>query len=376
MARKVAFRPGNAENPRAVTLQLYLLRQMMAALVVIAGGITFVVFPAVAVGAVHKLGGVNVGAMLGYLPLVGMGLVPYLVPMAFLLAVVSVFGRLAAQNEWTAIRMARVNPLKTLLPAILVALCLGGSTYYLLATVVPNYKYEQTVYRRSTVIEAFKNLSPGRTELTFEDFHLDAARRAGPNSFAEVLLYLPGPTPEEDQEFVAELATFKFTENELEISLTDARIVLDETAIEAGNIGLAVSLDQLFPPPSVSRTRGKYMTSKQMRDALDLSGPGEGIDAGKRVEYEYEVNRRRALSLSYLLFLFLGAPIGIALRKGTQLAAMTTGVGVAFIYYIASLRMGKQIIQMSDISPLVAVWSTNGIGAVIGLVLTWRIVRR
>ena len=166
------------------------------------------------------------GAMLGYLPLVGMGLIPYLVPMAYLLAVTSVYGKLAAQNEWTAIRMARINPLSMLLPAFVVGAALGGGTYVLLSTVGPNFKYEQTLYRRYTVIEAFKNLSPGRTELSFDDFHLDAARRAGPNSFAEVLLYLPRKPPEEDQEFVAELATFKFTEEALEISLIDARVVL------------------------------------------------------------------------------------------------------------------------------------------------------
>ena len=66
----------------------------------------------------------------------------------------------------------------------------------------------------------------------------------------------------------------------------------------------------------------------------------------------------------------------IALRKGTRLAAMTAGVGVAFVYYVASLRMGKQIIEISDISPFLAVWSTNGIGVFIGAVLSYRIVRR
>ena len=377
MATGVAFCPRNAENPRAVTLQLYLLRQILTALALTAGGIAFVVFPAVAVGAVQKLGGVSISSMLGYLPLVGMGLVPYLVPMAFLLAVVSVFGRMAAQNEWTAIRMARVHPFRMLIPPLLVAAGLGAGTYYLLATVVPNYKYNQTVYRRSTVIDAFKNLSPGRTELAFEDFYLNASHRPGPNSFAEVVLFLPGKTKAEDKKVVADLATFSFGDEDLTIELRNARTVIkghSETTAE--HVFLAIPLSEIFPPPDVRRSRGKYMTSEQLKEVLDSPEKSAATEPKQLANYAYVLNWRRALAMSYLLFVLLGAPIGIALRKGTQLAAMTAGVGVAFVYYVASLRLGEQIVEIGGVSPFLAVWSTNLIGATLGLVLCYRIVRR
>jgi lipopolysaccharide export LptBFGC system permease protein LptF len=247
--------------------------------------------------------------------------------------------------------------------------------------VVPNYKYNQTVYRRTTVIDAFKNLSPGRTELAFEDFYLNASYRPGPNSFAEVVLFLPGATAAEDTKVVADLATFSFTEEVLTIELRNARTANKgntggNNEITAEHIFMTKPLSELFPAPDANRTRGKYMTSALLGEVLASPEKSALVEPKRLADYAYEVQRRRALAMSYLLFVLLGAPIGIALRKGTQLAAMTAGVGVAFVYYVASLRMGKQIIEIADVSPFLAVWSTNAIGALIGLVLTYRIVRR
>jgi lipopolysaccharide export system permease protein len=118
------------------------------------------------------------------------------------------------------------------------------------------------------------------------------------------------------------------------------------------------------------------MTSSQLQAILDSPEKSAELEPKRLADYAYEVHRRRALSMSYLLFVLLGAPIGIALRKGTQLAAMTAGVGISFVYYVASLRMGKQLIDIADVAPEYAVWSTNLIGLACGLVLTWRVVRR
>ena len=55
---------------------------------------------------------------------------------------------------------------------------------------------------------------------------------------------------------------------------------------------------------------------------------------------------------------------------------MSASVGVAFVYYIGSLQLGKQLAAIAGIPADVAVWSTNGVGLLIGLVLVWRSLRR
>ena len=93
-----------------MTLQLYVLRQLLFSFLFSLGGIALLVFPSVAVQAVHKMQGVSPTTILQYMPLVLVDLVPYLLPMAFLLAVVATFGRIAADRELVAINMSDTHP--------------------------------------------------------------------------------------------------------------------------------------------------------------------------------------------------------------------------------------------------------------------------
>ncbi|MDF1798798.1 MAG: LptF/LptG family permease [Planctomycetota bacterium] len=353
-------------------LHLYILRQLLWAMVAAVGGITFVIFPAIAVSAVHKLGGVGMGAFANFLPLVAMDLMPYLVPMGFLLATVAVFGRLAADNEWTAIRMARRNPLTMLALPLALAMLLGAGTQRLQSDVRPEWKYKQKVYAKTMLRESFKELNPGRTELAFGDFYLNAARRPSADSFAEVLVYLPGQDDEEDRKIVADLATFRFQGEDLVVAFVNQRIVLGPSDTSLGNVELRIPLADIFEDPHQDRDRAKYYTSSQIAAMLEEGG----LDSNLARKFEYELHRRRLLSVSYVLFLLLGAPIGLYLRRGTQLAAMTTAVGIALVYHISTIRVGSTLAELESLPVGAAMWSTTVLGLGLGLVLTFRVVRR
>ena len=102
----------------------------------------FIALPGIAAAAIHKLENANMVLVFGYLPLVVQNLTPYVLPIGFLLAVVSTYGRLAAENEWTAIMMAGVRPLKMFMPALVLALGLGAGMYGMVSEVLPTLKKE------------------------------------------------------------------------------------------------------------------------------------------------------------------------------------------------------------------------------------------
>jgi len=359
-----------------VILQLYILRQLAVTLAIFLGGITFVIFPAVAVSAITRLGGVNLSAILRYLPLAAMDLLPYLLPMGFLLAITAAYGRLAADNEWTAMQMARRNPFKLLAPAVLLAILFSLGTYHLLATVRPEWKYEQRAFARTALIDSFKELNPGRTELAFGDFYLNAARRPAPNTFAEVLVHIPGGSDEEDLKLVADRATFRFTDTDLVVAFENARIIKGANDLTQERPEIAIPLAELFQDEEGTREAGKYFTSAQLRERLADPSILAPLSPSRIAQYHYELQRRPAFAVGFLLFVLFGAPIGLRLRKGTRLAAMSASVGVAFVYYIGSLQLGKQLAEIAGVAPDLAVWSTNAVGFVVGLVLTWRSLGR
>jgi lipopolysaccharide export LptBFGC system permease protein LptF len=122
-------------------IQLYVLRQLLAALLFALGGLAVIVFPTVAVQAVNKLGAISVALLATYLPLVIAKLVPYLLPMAFLLAVVATYGRLAADRELIAIHLSGSHPLRLAVPGLMLAAPFVLGTNYLLGEVAPELDY-------------------------------------------------------------------------------------------------------------------------------------------------------------------------------------------------------------------------------------------
>jgi len=92
--------------------------------------------------------------------------------------------------------------------------------------------------------------------------------------------------------------------------------------------------------------------------------------------YRYEIHRRYALSMTYVLFLLLGIPPGILLRSGTQLAAFVGAMGYAFLYYVLAFRLGEILKDSEVLTPVLAAWSTNLLFLVAGAVLCFRTLWR
>ena len=353
-----------------MTLQIYIVRQLLLAFAFATTGILMIVLPSIAIQAIHKLGAVSLGVVARYLPMVVVELVPYLLPMAFLLGVVATFGRLAAERELIAVRMAGVHPARLSLPVILLAFALTGATNILLAEVCPNWKYNQRSYMRQAQVEILRNLSRGRTEIEFGASSLKADD-VHDNVFEGVLLDLV----REDEERLtidAERAVLEVNEDLLTIKLSGARVLAENARLENESPVFHFSLDELIPMKRLERKRAKYHPSSRLRSEL-----ASGDTTQERAdELVYEIHRRHALSVTYILFLLIGIPTGIVLRSSTQLGAFTGAIGYSFLYYLLAMRLSKELALSGAVHPLIAAWTTDAIFLVIGLVLFVRTLWR
>lgn len=385
-----------------MTLQLYLLRQLLVSIGFALAGLGFLVLPAITVQAVHKLEGAGLGAVLEYVPLVLIELFPYLVPIAFLLGIVATFGRLAADNEWTAIQMAGIGPLRMLLPGLALASVGMVGTYLVLATIAPEWKYQQRAYLRDSQLEKVAGLGLGRTQFSIGEMFVDAMSTDGAGSFSEVILGIPpemlgtggegGEGGEEGERapedgagaegdlivVIADEVQVRIEDGLLKMFFANMRSLRENQELANEYPYLIQPLAELISQKEKSRSEPKYMTTALM--ARRLTGeyePGEELlTAKKRAEYRYEIHRRLALAASYAVFLLLGAATGLWLRSGTQLGAMTGAIGFAFVYYMLSLELGKELAQLGLIAPEVAAWATNAIFLVLGAALARRVLWR
>lgn len=377
-----------------MTLELYLLRRLIGGLVFACGGMALVAVPCVLVHAVHKVAGVGMAAVLGYVPILMLELAPYLLPLGFLLAVVSSYGRLAADNEWTAMLMAGIHPLRLARPALWVALVLSGGLYFLSTNVSPSLNYQKKNYGKNSAMQLLKSLNPGRTELRFGDFYLSALERDPDdrNLFRQVFLHLPPSGEKPAQTIFAQAVQIVVDGSILTVEMAEPRWADERFDTRVGRASAQYDLDEYFSTDAKNRASWRFQTSAVLSERLDhtrglVARDGEAALAGLShsdgiIPFKdlraaaYELHSRSALLLVCPMFLLLGLPTGLVLRRGSQLAALAAAISYALAYYLISMRMGKVLANSAVVPEWAAAWGATLLGTLIGVFFTWRALRR
>jgi lipopolysaccharide export LptBFGC system permease protein LptF len=357
------------DNPRRVRIQLYVLRQLLFSLLFSIAGLSLIVLPTIAIQAVNKLGAISAGTVVQYLPLVVAELVPTLMPMAFLLAVVATYGRLAAERELIAIKMAGIHPARLALPALMVALPLALGTDHLLGQLSPELKYQQRTVIREADVTRFKTMLQGHNVVPFGKHVLRGENRGDVMLNAQLDMVLDD---ESRVSVSAAEARIDIEGDLLVVRMKQARVLTEDASFDNAAPIRSWKLSELFPRTPKNRSDPKYLTS----DEMDVALAGKELTPAQREEYLYEIHRRHALSVTYLLFLLLGIPTGVVLRSSTQLGAFTGAVGYAFLYYVLAMRLGKVLAETGALPPLLAAWATNGLFLAVGLVFFVRALWR
>jgi LPS export ABC transporter permease LptG/LPS export ABC transporter permease LptF len=157
--------------------------------------------------------------------------------------------------------------------------------------------------------------------------------------------------------------------NRIQLSLRDASLH------EMGADGVAVDIayprgDQALQAAPPEQRRAKpfvEMSTSELR-AHARAGP-------EVVEARIELQRRFALPLACLALALVGAPLGIASRKGGRGSGYVTAIFLAFFcYYMAFISL-IGLAQQRAIAPEIAVWTPNAAFLVAGLILLARLER-
>jgi lipopolysaccharide export system permease protein len=120
-----------------------------------------------------------------------------------------------------------------------------------------------------------------------------------------------------------------------------------------------------------SRTIDKILTSKNI--VLSSFRSEEAIQDQVN-SYMVEINKKYALPVACIVFILIGAPLGVMVRKG--------GFGVAasislffFVIYWAFLIGGEKLADRNIISPFWGMWSANILLSIAGITLTTKTVQ-
>jgi lipopolysaccharide export system permease protein len=91
-------------------------------------------------------------------------------------------------------------------------------------------------------------------------------------------------------------------------------------------------------------------------------------------EYQVEIHKKYAIPVACLVFVLIGAPLGIMARRGTFGVAASISLGF-FLLYWACLIGGEKLADRGYIDPWFGMWVANIVLGVLGLYLTIRTAR-
>jgi lipopolysaccharide export system permease protein len=90
--------------------------------------------------------------------------------------------------------------------------------------------------------------------------------------------------------------------------------------------------------------------------------------------YLVEIHKKFSIPFACIVFVFIGAPLGIMSRRGTFGMSASLSLGF-FIFYWACLKGGENLADRGYFDPWVGMWIANIVLGIIGLYLTVRTAR-
>jgi len=91
-------------------------------------------------------------------------------------------------------------------------------------------------------------------------------------------------------------------------------------------------------------------------------------------KFEVEIQKKYAIPFACIVFVFIGAPLGIMARRGTFGAGASLSLGF-FLLYWTSLIQGERLADRGFLDPWLAMWMANIVLGLLGLYLTVRSAR-
>jgi lipopolysaccharide export system permease protein len=91
-------------------------------------------------------------------------------------------------------------------------------------------------------------------------------------------------------------------------------------------------------------------------------------------KYEVEVNKKFSIPFACIVFVLIGAPLGIKSRKGSFGVGFSVSIGF-FLLYWACLIGGEELADRQLVSPALAMWFPNIVVGAAGIILTYRTIK-
>lgn len=317
------------------------------------------------------------------------------VPMAFLVGIVTTFGRLAADNEISAMKTAGVGIHKLVVPVVITSFILSifmvfsmdftiprGNEAYSRLSIDIRRKHPALVLEPDAIMEEmsgegrkwyFENIDSktGRMksiriwERTTGMHKLITAEEGELNFFDEwtvLRLYNGAVYQADNKDPVKGYVVGNFAEDEIILDISDSLNRDAKASSRPRNMsmnGIKESLKKLhgeLESPQTSRETKKYIQKYLLNEHL------------------VELHKKISIPFACLAFGLIGVPVGLMVRRGGRMIGLGVGVGIITLYYVM-LTAGEKIAKVGAYPPFLGAWTPNILTGVAGIILIIMTIR-
>jgi lipopolysaccharide export system permease protein len=361
------------------TLSLYVTREVVAYTLIGLAAITLVMVARGIVRVLDQLigAGFALDDLARMIALLATTLAIYALPVSFLFGVLLAIGRMASDQEITAMRACGVGIRGLLAPIALLGVLLSLTTFALSLEGEPAARRAMKAAIRTLLVRG-ASVEPGRFS-TVGDRTLYVDEREGANRLRGVMIF-DRSDPKQPFLVFAEAGEMRFDEARAELLLSlergDVHIESDGTGRERyhriGFDRLEYTLDVavLMGPDATRRPRD--MTLAQLREAAARIAAGSTEKLrDPPASFAMNIERRYALPMAPALFALVGVPLGMQRKRGARSYGVILCALLAFGYY-GLVSFCEALANEKGLPPRVAAWLPNLVYAAVGTVLLLR----
>ena len=362
--------------------------------------------------------------VLTIIPLMVPSMLPYTIPAATLFATCNVYGRLAKDNEITALRAAGVNLCVILSPSLLLGLAATAATAGLYYDVIPrsyemvrDHLLQDTNELLYTLLKRNGSIKDQRLPYVLfvrdvrGDRLIDAVfkRKAKPSGYDTVARareatlrvekVIDPQTGKQVNEVVVSMsncvlcnearkggptATLTVRNQEYRERLP-AGLFGDKDSPRASDVGWPRLLARTEELRERERQREATIRADETRIAT-LTEHERNVLTHRKESQKYalrefrsylaELQLRPALAVGCLCFALIGGPIGIWTNRADFLSSFVIGFLPAVVTYYPLLMWGTNLVKDGKLPAVPAIWAANAIFLTLAAAMCWRVVRR
>ena len=291
--------------------------------------------------------------------------IPYLlgitIPVAFLLGVLLVMGKLIADNELIAIKVAGISVTQILNIFLCIGVILSLFLFILHSKIIPEAHYRSKSQLKNTLIKNAAALIEPRVFLeNFENYIIYVSDKDG-SKLKNVFIYEVNESNDNSVSKVtfAKEGEFVFENKTLKIGLKDG--FMDETSQDNNQELYRLNFKTFFMDiplktnkPLKINKKSKDLTFQELRKKISKLKK-MGVDP---FELNTEFHKRISLSFSVISFALLGIGASFVVRHREK----TINFGIAIVgglgYYLLFI-LGEALIEYHYINPFLGMWLPN-----------------